>query len=102
MTTGTITQSSFKSTLTLIVVVLLACWGLFWLDHETKEIADLFKRGNLVALLVYFVPTFILTYLIYLFFLKKYNNANSLFWSIIIGIPSSFMLIILAFYLRNN
>ncbi|MBK6399712.1 MAG: hypothetical protein IPN61_14135 [Bacteroidetes bacterium] len=102
MTTQTITKSSFKSTLILSFSVLLACWGLFWLDYETKEVGDLFKIGNLVALLIYFVPTFLLSYLIYLFLLQKWDNSKSLFWSLIIGIPASFTLIILAFYLRNH
>ena len=94
-------HSNPKSTFLLALFVLLSCWGLFWLDHETKSISDLFKPGNLVALLIYYVPTFLITYLIYLFFHKKWDNKKSLIGAILIGIPASFALIMLAFYLRS-
>ncbi len=101
MQVTSIQQSNPKSTFLLALFVLLSCWGLFWLDYETKSISDLFKPGNLVALLIYFVPTFLITYLIYLFFHKKMDNKKSLIGAILIGIPASFTLIMLAFYLRS-
>lgn len=101
MQTTSSPQSISKPTFLLAVFVLLSCGGLFWLDHETRSIGDLFKIGNLVALLVYFVPTFLVTFLFYLVLSKKNKNRKSLTLSLVIGIPLSFALIIFAFYLRN-
>ncbi|MFZ7116811.1 MAG: hypothetical protein ACO1G9_15630 [Bacteroidota bacterium] len=102
MNSGTVSRTTFKSTFILAVAVLFSCWGLFWLDHETKEIGDLFKWGNLAALLVYFLPTFLLSYIIYQFFIRKFNNTKSLVLSLVVGIPVGFLLIILAFYFHNH
>ncbi len=101
MQTTSTPQSLAKPTFLLAFFVLLSCWGLFWLDYETRSISDLFNIGNLVALLVYFVPTFLITFLLFLFFLNKNNKRRSMVLSLAIGIPLSFTLVILAFYLRS-
>jgi len=48
----------------LVFLVALACLGLGYLDHETKALSDLFTPGNLFALLLYFVPAFLLSLLV--------------------------------------
>lgn len=101
MQTSSHNRSDIKAVFLLGLFVLFSCWGLFWLDHETHHISDLFKAGNLVALLIYFVPTFLITYLLYLFFQTKRSEKKSLALSVSIGVPLSFALIIIAFYLRS-
>jgi hypothetical protein len=75
------------------LVVVLFCFGLFWLDRETHNFTDLFKPGNLFALVLYFIPTFALCALLYRFFEKR-NNKNAFTLGLLIGIPTGFALVI--------
>jgi RsiW-degrading membrane proteinase PrsW (M82 family) len=87
---------------TIALCILLACLALFSLDHETHSVFDLFKPGNLVALVIYFTPTFIVSLFFYHLLSKKYNSQRSLVLSLVAGIPISFALLIsLLFALRN-
>jgi hypothetical protein len=66
-------RSSALPVLILALSVLALCLGLFGLDSEIKSITDLFKPGNLFALAIYFLPTFIACY-----FLFRKLNKNAL------------------------
>ena len=76
-----------KAAIQIAIIVLLSCWALFYLDHETRSVTDLFKIGNLVALFIYYVPTFLITYLFYIFYNKRYVMKKSIRLSLITGIP---------------
>jgi hypothetical protein len=91
MTTYTSTDKNYFLS---VPVILLFCFGLFWLDHETQSIADLFKPGNLVALMLYFFPTWLICSLLYTLF-QKWNSKNSFAWSLVLGIPAGFALMVL-------
>ena len=86
--------SESKSAMVIAFLVLLTCWSLFYLDHETRTFADLLKPGNLVALAVYFFPTFFISLFLHLKFRNKKSQKTSLFLAFAIGIPVSFALII--------
>ncbi len=75
--------------------VLLACWGLFYLDHETHSVRDLFKPGNIVALLIYFIPAYLICMKMHHFFIKKYDEIRSISLSLLAGLPLGFTVIIL-------
>src|SRR5690242_13301261 len=77
------------------VTVLFCCLFLFWLDHETKSVADLIQIGNLVALVIYFIPTFLLCSFLYFLLHKIMSWDNSFTLAHFIGIPAGFTLIIL-------
>ncbi|MCX6350733.1 MAG: hypothetical protein NTX03_02605 [Bacteroidetes bacterium] len=83
--------------LLIALIVLFACWGLFYLDHETKSINDLFKVGNLVALVLYFLPTFIICVLLHNWAAKK-QWKNRISFSLLLGIPVGFIIVILGLF----
>jgi hypothetical protein len=76
------------------IIVLLCCWVLFWLDHETRGIADLFSTGNLVALVIYFVPTYVICLALHALFERRSDKLRFML-SLSIGIPLGFSLVIL-------
>ena len=88
-------KSSFAlAYLKMAIIVLFLCLCLFWLDWETHSIMDLFKPGNLLALILYFTPTFIITILLFHLFLKKYSVGKSFTLSLLTGIPASITVVI--------
>ncbi len=80
--------------LTIAFSVFFACITLFLIDKDTQALTDLFKPGNLVAFIVYFSPSFVISVLLFRYFSKKFNKSDSLFLSLLIGIPLSFLLVI--------
>ena len=80
--------------MTIAIVVLLACFGLFYLDYETRSVADLFTTGNLVVLGIYYIPTLILCLSLMLLFTKKFSLSKSMALSLITGIPTGFVIVI--------
>ena len=90
--------SERKSTLLIALFTLISCWFLFYIDYETKNVSDLFKSGNLITLLLYFVPTFIICVLLYNWFSQKVETKKSLFMAMVIGVPLSFIIIIFLLY----
>lgn len=88
------TYSENKAALVVALGVLLACWGLFYLDHETRSFADLFKIGNLIALAFYFIPAFFITFFLFVKFRQKKSQETSMLLAFAIGIPVSFALVI--------
>ena len=73
--------------------ILLLCFGLFYIDKDTKSIADLFKPGNLVALMLYFFPVWLLCFLLYSLFRTK-NQKHRAAMALGIGIPVGFAAVI--------
>jgi hypothetical protein len=86
--------ATFKQPLIIALMVLVACFALFYLDKDTHSISDLFKPGNLVALIIYFTPTFIISIFLFNLFLKKTTGSKSMWLSLLTGIPLSFFLVI--------
>jgi len=76
-------------------LVLFCCLVLFWLDKDTKAFTDLVQPGNLVALIIYFLPTFLLCSLLYYLFNKRMSWDNSFVLAHFIGIPVGFAGVIL-------
>lgn len=91
---GNMAAISILRPLTIAVIVLLACIGLFWLDHETHSFRDLLKPGNLAALVIYFTPTFLISYGLYRLFLKKNSPRRSMMLGLLLGIIAGFFLVI--------
>lgn len=87
--TNTTKQYYLLSALT----ILLACFGLFSIDKDTHSLYDLFKPGNLVALTLYFVPTYLVCYALYSMFGRR-GRKNRTSLALILGIPVGFMLVI--------
>jgi hypothetical protein len=87
--------------LVMALVVLSCCLILFSIDKETHSFNDLLKASNLMALVVYFIPTYLISCIFYTLFIKKKNKLDSLVLSLLIGIPSGFTLVIigLLFYM---
>jgi len=83
------------------VIVLLSCIILFSIDKDTHSFSDLLKPGNLVALVIYFTPTALLSFFLFELLAKKYDTGKSLTLSLVAGIPLGFTLIICAFLLRG-
>ena len=82
----------------IALIVLLSCLGLGYLDHETKSIADLFKPGNIMALMLYFIPTFAISSWFFKLFLGKKDRVNSIVFALLSGIPVGFTLVIVLLY----
>jgi len=94
--TNSVTAQQF---LTIALLVLLACFTLFSLDKDTHSFTDLFRPGNLFALVFYFTPTFLICLFFFIHFSKKRNRMISLILSLLTGIPLSFTLVICVFLL---
>jgi len=92
-------HSETRSALVIALITLLSCWVLFYFDYETRSVADLFKPENLAALVVYFVPTFFITFFLFLKFRHKKSQAASMLLAFAIGVPISFALVIGCFSL---
>ncbi len=90
------TKSSTQQLSAIALFIILSCFALFSLDKGTHAFSDLFKPGNLVALIVYFIPTFLISGFLYEFLSRKRSTSRSILLSLIIGIPLSFTLIIIA------
>jgi hypothetical protein len=77
------------------IVVLLCCLFLFWIDHETKSVANLVQPGSLVALVIYFIPTFLLCSFLYFLLHKIMSWDKSFTLAHFIGIPAGLTFVIL-------
>jgi NADH:ubiquinone oxidoreductase subunit 2 (subunit N) len=80
----------------LALCVLIACWLLFSLDEDTHGVENLFEPGNLIALLIYFTPTFLLSVLSYRYFAKKGSMAGGIAKALVVAVPLGFAVIIIA------
>ena len=96
------TVSYNKHYLTIAFVILASIFLLFSLDKDTHTFSDLLKPGNLAALVVYYLPTFLICFLLFRYFIHKQKGSRSTLLSLTIGIPLSFVLVISALLLLKN
>lgn len=83
-------MSRFSSIIIIALATLAFCWLLFAIDKDTHHFSDLLKPGNLAALVVYFTPTFLVCLLLHHLMNKKLTTSNSLWVSLVLGVPFSF------------
>lgn len=88
-------KSSTQQFSAIAVFIILSCFVLFSLDKDMHTFSDLLKPGNLVALIVYFIPTFFICGFLSELFSRQLSTSKSLLLSLTIGIPLSFTLIII-------
>jgi RsiW-degrading membrane proteinase PrsW (M82 family) len=91
-----------KSELMIALGVFIGCLGLIAIDSDTKTLKDIVDPSNIVALFIYFTPTFILSCLLYRLFARKQDNKNSIILSLVIGVPLGFALLIMFFNSLNH
>ena len=91
-----------KHYFTIAVAILLSIFLLFSLDKDTHAFSDLLKPGNLAALVVYYLPTFLICFLLFRYFIRKQKGSRSALLSLSIGIPLSFVLVISALLILKN
>lgn len=85
----------------LALSVLLACFALFYIDEDTHALTDMFILGNLLGFIIYFIPACGISFLLFKYISKEIKTLESIFLSLIIGIPLGFtMVIFLLFALR--
>lgn len=82
--------------------VFLSCLALIAIDKDTHTWNDLFYPGNIVALLIYFTPTYVLSCLLYRVLSRRNAASKSIWFSLVIGVPTGFGLIILFFVLVSG
>lgn len=80
--------------ITASVAILASCWLLFSIDKDTHHFSDLIKPNNLVVLVIYYVPTWIVSLSLFLIF-KKMNIRYKAILALSLGIALSFTLIII-------
>lgn len=91
-----------KQYLSIAVVTLVSIFLLFSLDKDTHAFSDLFKPGNLAALVVYYLPTFLICLSLFRYFIHKQKGSRSTLLSLTIGIPLSFAIVISALLMLKN
>src|SRR5688572_17292840 len=75
------------------IVAVLAFYVLvISMDHETTSLLQLFQVGNLIALAIYAIPTWLLTVGLDRLF-SRLGWRNSLVWSLVLGLPAGFMIV---------
>jgi hypothetical protein len=65
---------------------------IFSMDRETTSFSQLFLVGNLIALALYGIPTWLLTVGLDRLFMKL-EWKHSLTWSLVLGLPAGFMIV---------
>src|SRR5688572_12748852 len=83
----------------LALLVVLACLGLGYIDHETTSVMDLFKPGNMLALFLYFFPAYVLSLLFLRLFSKNIKGAALILYSFFCGTFLGFLIALLSLYL---
>ena len=83
-----------RTQIAMAMTVLTMCFLLFSIDKDTHSVTDLFKPGNLVALILYFTPTYLITTLTYKLFRKKHDKPFSMLSALTIGISVGFAVVI--------
>lgn len=92
-------NSILGSYLFIVIVVIVTCLMLFYLDKDTLSISDLFKPVNLKALFIYFVPTFGICFVSFKENLKRKTLRKSLLSSLVFGVPVGIMSTMLALFI---
>lgn len=80
---------------TIIIGIFLACIALIWLDHETTSWDQVFNSNMLNAGLLYGLPALLVVSLIYSWLKKRIAMWPSAIAALILGIPVSFVTIII-------
>ena len=91
------TTPGIKQYILIAFLTILSCFLLFSVDKDTHSFNDLLKLGNLAALVVYFIPTFLVSIILLKYFSKKNQMAKSITLSLLIGVPVCFTIIIISF-----
>lgn len=82
----------------MAAAVVASCLMLFSLDKETHGIADLLTPGNLVALVLYALPTYIICLILFTLFNRAYSPGKSVVRALAIGIPTGIIIIMCFFW----
>lgn len=86
----------------LALSVLLACFALFYIDEDTHALTDVFTLGNLFGLIIYFTPACGISFLLFKYISKEIKTLESIFLSLVIGIPLGFtMVVFLLFVIKG-
>ena len=88
-------RPSASSYVMLAIIIVTCCFGLGYIDHETKQFSDLLTAQNLAALSLYFIPTLIVCSILHTRFSRKRKPADSILLSLLAGVPLTFALMIL-------
>lgn len=78
--------------------VIASCILLFRLDEETHSFSDLVAPGNLIVLIVYILPTYLLCLVLFLLFNRAYSPGKSAVRAMAIGIPPGLILVMCFFW----
>jgi amino acid transporter len=70
------TTPGIKQYMLIAFLAILSCFLLFSVDKDTHSFNDLLKLGNLAALVVYFIPTFLVSIILLKYFSKKKPNGK--------------------------
>jgi len=80
----------------IIISVLVASILLIWIDYETKTWSDVFSKGNMMSVLVFYdVPAILVASLLYFWFKKHLDHWLSAIIAVFLGIPSAFIMVII-------
>lgn len=82
----------------IILSVLLGYIGLVWIDKDTHHAADIFNVRVVPALLLYGIPTVFFCFFLFRHYNKTSTWGMSLSKTVLLGIPFSFVVLILFFY----
>ncbi len=83
---------------TIALSVLLAFLALFFMDEGTSALTDLFTPDNLMALIIYCTPTFVISFFLFKYLSKEMFKSESILLSLVIGIPLGFSMVILLLF----
>lgn len=92
---GELKKTAFGSYLLMALIIAACCFGLGYIDHETRQFSDLLTAQNLAALALYFLPTFIVCALLHSWFSKKRKVSDSMLLALLAGVPMTFILMII-------
>ena len=82
----------------MALFVLAAMVGLFCLDHETRSVYDIFQAGNLIAMVLYFIPAYAFSLLFYIKLGDRLNGMVRWATSLSLGIVLGFLLVATLLY----
>jgi F0F1-type ATP synthase assembly protein I len=83
-----------KNYLVIGLSIFLTVALLFSLDKDIHGPSDLFRLGNLVGSMLYFLPTFFICMMLYRVFLRRNDRRESLYLSLVAGIPTGIVSVI--------
>ena len=81
------------------IFISAAVFGLFMLDHETRFFADLLSPQNLAAFVIYAIPSYLISLVMYKGIFKNQSLVNRIVASLSLGIIVGFTIVISVFVL---